>query len=177
MKEEKIAKSYAQALLLLGDERKLKVTEEFVAFNELINQSEDLENLLFLEVFSVEEKRNVLKDVLSEMKLSEVTVHFIFFLLNERRIYLLPLIFKEVVVLDDYRKGFLRGVVEGENEPETSVLNKLKEYFSKKLGKEILLSYQKRDDLTAGYRATVEGMQVDVSVDHQLENLKKEILH
>ena len=34
-------------------------------------------------------------------------------LLNEKRIGILPLIFKEIIIIDDHEKGFLRGTIEG----------------------------------------------------------------
>ena len=47
MKEQIVAKAYAQSILELADERKIDVAQELVLLNEVINESNELENLLF----------------------------------------------------------------------------------------------------------------------------------
>ena len=50
MKEQSVAKVYAKSFLEIGDEKKIKIADEMVALTELINKSNDLENVLFLDV-------------------------------------------------------------------------------------------------------------------------------
>jgi F-type H+-transporting ATPase subunit delta len=178
MKEQIIAKAYAQSIVELASELKLDLAQELTTLSEVINKNNDLETLLFLEVFTAEEKLSVLDVVMDKLKLSTILKNFMHFLVQEKRIGLMPMIFKNVIVIDDHKKGFLRGTIEGSEEsiPE-DVKNKLKAYLHQKLGKEALLEYTKSENVTAGYRVTVEDLQLDASLENQLEIFKESVLN
>ena len=178
MKEQIIAKAYAQSLVELSEELKLDLASEFTKLNETINSSNDLETLLFLDVFTADEKRSVLDTVMEKISLSQITKNFIHFLIQERRIGLMPMIFKNVIVIDDHKKGFLRGTIEGSEESiPADVKNKLKIYLQQKLGKEAILEYKKNENVAAGYKVTVEDLQLDASLENQLEKFKESVLN
>ncbi len=63
MKQQTVSKIYAQALLQLGEEKKVKVVDELIALTEMINKTNSLENVLFLDVFTQEEKKSVFADL------------------------------------------------------------------------------------------------------------------
>ena len=79
MKEQIIAKAYAQSIVELSDELKLDLAKELTVLNEAINKSNDLETLLFLDVFTAEEKLSVLDVVMSKLELSQITKNFLHF--------------------------------------------------------------------------------------------------
>ena len=100
------------------------------------------------------------------------------FLMSENRIGLLPIIFKEVVVIDDHKKGFIRGVIEGrEDVANPEMTEKMIAYLADKVGAKPILTYKKNENLTAGYRVTVEDLQLDATIDNQFNKLKSEILN
>jgi F-type H+-transporting ATPase subunit delta len=177
MKEQAVAKVYAKSLLELGDEKKIAVADELILLTEVINNSNDLENVLFLELFTLEEKRNVFNDLAKKIKLSDLTMHAINYLIDEKRIGILPLIVKEVVVLDDDRKGFMKGTIEGSNAViDPAMKAKIEEFLKAKLGKTPKLNYVASSNVTAGYKVTVEDLQLDASLDNQLEHFKQSVL-
>lgn len=178
MKEQIIAKAYAQSIVELGVELKLDLVKELTALQEAINKNNDLETLLFLEVFTAEEKLSVLNEVMKRLGLSQITMNFMQFLIQEQRIGLMPMIFKNVIVIDDHNKGFLRGTIEGSEESiPADVKEKLKSYLHGKLGREPILEYKKSATVTAGYRVTVEDLQLDASLENQLEQFKNSVLN
>ncbi len=178
MKEQIISKAYAQSLVELSEELKLDLAQELTTLTETINKSNNLETLLFLDVFTNEEKWSVLEVVATKLSLSSTTKNFLNFLIQEKRIGLLPMIFKDVIVIDDHKKGFLRGTIEGrEDQIPDDVKNNLKTYLQKKLGKETVLNYVKSDSMSAGYRVTVEDLQLDASLENQLEKFKDSVLN
>ncbi|MGB0453674.1 MAG: F0F1 ATP synthase subunit delta [Bacteriovoracaceae bacterium] len=178
MKEAQISRSYAKAMIELAEKDNVDVYGELLKVHELINGSNELENVLFLEVFTLEEKEAVLKDVLSKLGSNKLVTNFLLFLLSEKRIGLFPQIFKEIVVLDDHKKGFLRGTIEGsDKEIAADTQAKLKSYIAGKLGTEPELTYVQSDKISAGYRVTVEDLQLDATIDHQLNELKGTILN
>ena len=177
MKEQIIAKAYAQAIVEMSDEMKLDLTSELTKLTETINKSNDLETLLFLEVFTADEKLAVLEAVMNKLGLSATTKNFMNLLIEEQRIGLMPMIYKNVVVIDDHRKGFLRGTIEGaEASIPDDVKNKLKSYLQQKLRKEAILEYKQSNNVTAGYKVTVEDLQLDASLENQLEKFKESVL-
>lgn len=178
MKEQIIAKAYAQSIVELGVDLKLDLVKELTTLTETINKSHDLETLLFLDVFSVEEKLGVLNEVMKKLNLSQITTNFMQFLLQEGRIGLMPMIFKNVIVIDDHNKGFLRGTIEGSEEAiPADIKEKLKSYLQSKLGREPILEYKKNANVSAGYRVTVEDLQLDASLENQLEKFKDSVLN
>ncbi|MFT6546054.1 MAG: F-type H+-transporting ATPase subunit delta, partial [Bacteriovoracaceae bacterium] len=152
--------------------------KELTTLTEIINSSNNLENLLFLDVFTVEEKLAVLSEITSKLNLSPITNHFITFLVQEKRIGLLPLIFKEVVVIDDHKSGFLRGTIEGAGKDCTEEFkNKMKTYLKEKLGLTAELTYKQNSKISAGYKISVDDLQLDASLDNQLNRFKESVLN
>ena len=178
MKEQNTARIYAKSFLELGKENNINFAEELTKLTLTINSSNDLENVLFLDVFSDEEKLDVFKAIAEKIKLAPIVTLAVKYLIEEKRIGFLPLIFKEIIVIDDHEKGFLRGVIEGSADSiSEDYKNKLMAAIKKELGgKEPLLEYKQNNKVTAGYKVTVEDLQVDASVDNQLKHFKDSVL-
>lgn len=178
MKEEKIAKAYARSLIELAEAKKIDIAEQLINFNDVIRQNNDLETLMFLDVFSADEKKSVIHAVMSKMQLDPLLQHFTDYLIDEKRLGIFPLIFKEVVVIDDHTKGFMRGTIEGSDKSiSEEMLKKLTARLEEELKLRAKLEYQVNSQVSAGYRITVGDLQLDASVDHQLNILKNTIIN
>lgn len=178
MKEQNIAKAYAGAMYELAKEKGLDIAGEMVKLNDLINRNNQLENVLFLEVFTPEEKASVMGDIAKKLKLSDLLKNFINFVINEKRLNLFSLMYKEIVVMDDHEKGFLRGTIEGtEDDVEAEFRAKITNYLKGRVDKECKLDYLRNDSITAGYRVTVEDLQLDASLDNQFDKFKETVLN
>lgn len=177
MSLQNISWTYAKAITQLAEEKQVDIAKELTEFNVLINKNNDLETVLFSDVFTIEEKKDVLAEVFKKFKVSPMVSDLLNFLLQEKRIGVFPLIFKDVVVIDDEKKGFLRGVIEG---PGTSMdeaqKKKIISYLKGKLNKEVELEFVPSTQITAGYRITVEDLQLDASLENQLDKLKESLL-
>lgn len=177
MKEQSVAKVYAKSLLELGDEKSIKIADEMIQLTEVINKSNELENVLFLDVFTLDEKKSIFIEVAKKLNLSQLTTEAIKYLIDEKRIGILPLIIKEIVVIDDEKRGFMRGTIEGSDAAiDENFKNKIVAFLKNKLGREPHLSYVQNANLSAGYKVTVEDLQLDASLDNQLEQFKQSIL-
>ncbi len=178
MKDANVIKAYAHALTDLSVEAKVDIAFEITTFSELINNANDLENLLFLDVFTIEEKKLVLDEIFSKSDFSSIFSNFVNFLLAEKRLNFFPMIFKEIIVIDDHKKGFLRGTIEGSsNDISEEFKKKIAEFLKEKLSIEPQLTYNQTDKISAGYKITVEDYQVDASLENQLNKLKETILN
>lgn len=178
MKEQIISKAYAQSIVELSEENKLDLAKELTALTEVINKSNDLETLLFLDVFTAEEKWNVLDVIATKLNLSQMLRNLLQFLIAEKRIGLLPMIVKDVIVIDDHKKGFLRGTIEGNDDQiPDNVKEMIKSYLKNKLGRDAILTYTKSNQVSAGFRVTVEDLQLDATLENQLEKFKETVLN
>lgn len=178
MKDKIIAKIYAQTFIELAKDSNFEIASELTKVTEVINVSNELENVLFLDVFTTEEKINVFTDVAKKISLNDTLTSAIKYLINEKRISLLPLIYKEVIVIDDYEKGFLRGTIEGNSESISSEhKEKLITAMKKEIGdKKAVLDYKQNSEITAGYKVTVGDLQLDATVDNQLNSFRDSVL-
>ncbi len=178
MKEAAIAKAYAKSIYQLGKEQNTDIANELTRLNEVINENNDLETVLFLDVFTPEEKFSVINEIMGKLNLSQLAKNTLNFLITESRIGIFPLIFKNLIVLDDHEKGFLCGFVEGYDDQISAEFKKvIHEYLKEKLSAEIKLEYVKNGEITAGYRVTIDDLQLDASLDNQLNQLKTNILN
>ncbi len=178
MKDQNIAKVYADSFIQLGKEQNVNVAEEMTKLTETINSSNELENVLFLDVFTVDEKVAVFEEVSKKLGLSPLLISAIKYLIQEKRIGLFPLIFKEIIVKDDLEKGFLRGTIVGSandisDDHKEKLLSAMKKYIG---DKKPILTYKKTDDVTAGYKVTIEDLQLDATVDNELKHFKESII-
>ncbi len=177
MKEKAVARVYAKSLLELGDERKVLIPDELVKLTEVINSSNELENVLFLDLFTMEEKKVVFMEIATKIGLSPITTETVKYLIDEKRIGILPLIIKEVIVMDDERKGFMNGTIEGTDAAiDPTFKLKIETFLKNKFGREPHLAYVQNKNISAGYKVTVEDLQLDASLDNQLEQFKQSIL-
>lgn len=177
MKEKAVARVYAKSLLELGDEKKVDIAGELTKLTEVINKSNELENVLFLDLFTLEEKKVVFTEIANKLALSPITTETVKFLIDEKRIGILPLIVKEVIVMDDERKGFMKGIIEGTDvQIDPSFKAKIEGFLKNKFGREPQLEYVQNPNISAGYKVTVEDLQLDASLDNQLEQFKQSIL-
>ena len=161
----------------LATDHGVNLGDELTRLQECINSCNDLENVLFHDIFSVEEKLSILQVLAEKLSMSKWTHHFVQYLILEKRMNIFPLIYKEFIVLEDHQKGFLRGTITGADEevsPET--IDLIKKFLEKKLQSEIELKYESSENVTAGFRVTVEDLQLDATVDNQLEQLKNSII-
>lgn len=178
MREQIIAKAYAQSIIDLAKAENVDVATEMTKFNEVINKNNNLENVLFLDVFTADEKVAVATDIFAKMNLSSIFKRFFMFLIQEQRLPLFPLIFKEVIVIDDHNRGFLRGTIEGAgNDVPADFKQKMQSYLEQKLGRKCDLDYKQNDKITAGFKVTVEDLQLDASLDNQLNKLRNSIIN
>ena len=178
MKEKIIAKVYANTFTELGKEHNVDIAKELSSLSETIAASNDLENVLFLDIFTNDEKSDIFKKIAEKLSLSQILVAAVLYLIEEKRIGLFPMIFKEIIVADDEAKGFMRGTIEGRTDEISEDLKaKLLARLETELrGKKAILEYAKNDDITSGNKVTIGDFQLDATVDSQLESFKDSVL-
>ena len=178
MDNSQISKSYANAISQIADETKVDLSSEITKFSELIASSNELENLLHLDVFTLDERIEVINEIFKKDNYSSLFTNFIMFLISEKRFNLFNTIFKEIIIREDLKLGFINGVIEGVDEnPNNELLDQIKSYLNEKLGLKAKVAYKVNKNITAGYKATVGDFQIDATLENQLKNFKQQILN
>lgn len=177
MKDQIASKIYARAILEIGQEKSVNLAEELIKLTEIINSSAQLENVMFLDVFTAEEKKEVFTAVAGKAGLSQELQKSILYLIDEKRTNLIPLISKEAMIIDDERRGFMRGVIEGsEVNVDQKLVEQVKAFLKTKLGREPQIDYVQNNSITAGYKITVDDLQLDASLENRLNQFKKSVI-
>jgi F-type H+-transporting ATPase subunit delta len=177
MKNETISRSYAMALLEIGEEAKIDVKSDLDKVWALIRESSEFESLLFMDVFSIEERRSVLIDVFKKLSINDLTKNFCMFLIENKRFNLFPSIFTSLTMEKDLADGFITGIVEGSDlDPDSDILEKLKTHIEKELKQIAKLEYKQNESITAGYKITCGDLQLDATLENQFDRLRKDIL-
>jgi F-type H+-transporting ATPase subunit delta len=177
MKNETISRSYALALLEISNESKIDVKLDLDKVWTLIRESSEFEALLFMDVFSIEERKSVLASVFEKVELESLTKNFILFLIENKRFSLFPSIYTRLTMEKDLADGFITGVVEGsEEDPDNEVIEKLKTHIEKELKQIAKLEYKQNSQITTGYKITCGDLQLDATLENQFDRLRKDIL-
>lgn len=174
MKNKLVAQVYATTFL--GVDKDQKMIEELEKFMQVLNSSNDLENVFFLEVFKREEKSAVFKGISEKMGFSSLFNNFISYLIDEKRINLVPIIYKEVIIAGEASKGVIKGTIEGKNDAvDQGILDKIKSFVETKIGQKTTLSYQQNKNVSAGFKITVGDYMLDATLDNQLDQFKRQV--
>ncbi|MEW6540377.1 MAG: F0F1 ATP synthase subunit delta [Bacillota bacterium] len=171
-----VAARYAQALFdVARDNNRVAETEnELRGFMRLVDESRDLQQVLYNPQVPVELKKEIVREAFGKA-LSGTTLNFLCLVLDRRR--------------EPYLKGIAerffglanetRNIVEAEvtTALELSVVHKvnLMQVLSRMTGKELRIRYQVDPDILGGLVVRLGDRIIDGSVKRQLERLKDSI--
>lgn len=175
MNTSSVAKIYEQSLRELAIHQKVNnIGEELKKLIKTINEHPLLAKLLFLEVFSPTEKKEVLLAIFNRLSFSKLMKNFILYLIEERRVDFLPLIYNEFLIEENLQKGFATGSIEGTEDKISKEDTQLLEIFiENRLQLKTQLVYKHNSDIVGGYRIIVGDFLVDATIDYQLDQFKK----
>ena len=88
-----------------------------------------------------------------------------------------PLIYKELIISEELKDGFISGVIEGSDDLPEGYLEKVTKYLEEKIKLSPKLTFKKNPDITAGFKVTVGDLQLDTTIENQFEQLKSDILN
>jgi F-type H+-transporting ATPase subunit delta len=177
MDESKIAVRYAKALLSLAKEK--EVTElvkiDIETIFHLFETYPRFNQVLESPVIRISEKRELFKNVFSDI-LNTMTYSFLMLLLtNQREAYL-----KDISrnFLESYRKeaGFKAANLISAIEINQATIEQFRTFIRKHFNSEVDLTCTIDTKLIGGFVLQVEDQQIDASVAAKLKKLKRELL-
>lgn len=172
IKNMKVAKRYAHALVESGIDCIDKVVSDMNLLNELIFNNEDLKTFFLHPVVSLKDKKETIEEAFKD-KISETSFNFIETLLDENRFgifkTILEVFIKETEKIKNMQRVEIVSAVNIDEEEKEKLAKKLTE----KLNKEVILKYNLDDTILGGLVVKVEDKVVDLSLKAKFENLKK----
>jgi len=179
MAERALARRYARAFIDLAEE-----TDDVESLGEHLNNAvtalRDHDDLLFNAlcnpVFTLDERRRVLGDVLPRMGLHAMVENLLKLMLSKGRFELLPLVHAAYRDAADTKAGRARVRVDTA-EPLTPQLEaEVRASLETVTGKTVILETRVDPALIGGMVARVGGKVYDASIKNRLESLKQALL-
>ena len=184
MQEGTIGRRYARALAQAvagdGDARPKaaqlqKVEEELRELAALFLQKGDLRESMLNPSFSIEQRREILKQVAEGAQLSTETRVVLDLLVQGDRLRQLPAIARAFQEEVDERTGRVRATVSSAKALDTATMNQVVQALEKKTGKAVLAEAKVDPSLIAGVSARIGGIVYDSTVRSHLERLRQQL--
>ncbi len=177
MKNLIIAKRYSRALFNLAEEEKAieQYGKELDGFNAVLKDFPDLGNALRNPLYPAATKRALFEKVAGGLELSPVMKSFLNLLVEKKRIPDLPDICDYYHKLIDEHASIARAKVKAAADLSDGELKKIAAALEKKVGKKIVVEFQRDPSLLGGVFAQIGDLVLDGSVKRQLLNFKESL--
>ena len=177
MKNLKIARRYAKALLIIGkeDDKAETYKEELDRFSELIASQKELEQAIINPLYDVGGRKKVLQAVIEKTGVSKVLASFLLLLFDKGRFGFLSDINEFYKKLADELKGVVRASLVSATELSSETVEKIRTTLSKKTGKDIILEVEQDPSLIGGIVSRIGDLVLDGSIKTQLLNMRESL--
>lgn len=174
IKNIKTAKRYAQALSQSVIDNLDEVGENLSLINDVIFENPDFITFFSHPIVSLKDKKDTLNETLSG-KINEKTLNFLNTLLDENRFNIFKTIHELYKQEVDSIKNKQRVNVSSVISLDENEKIKLEEKLSKKLQKDVILTYEENKDILGGLLIKFEDKVIDLSLKAKFDDLKKNI--
>jgi F-type H+-transporting ATPase subunit delta len=177
MKNVRVARRYAQALMPIAEEHRAMdtVAADLSVIGETLRASRDLRLLLRSPVIKEGKKVAIFQDLFAA-RVNRITFGFVLLLIQKRRESLLPDIIEQFHALRDEKQGIVSVQVTGSTElsagQERDLAQRMEQYSGKKVRVQFALDSAIRGGLVVRLGDTV----LDMSGRRQLERLRERFL-
>lgn len=177
MKNLKIARRYAHALLLIGaeDGRVQDYGKELSSFVRLLADNPELKNAVDNPIYESAGRKKVLGGVLEKAGYSQPVKAFLNLLFDKARFGNVEAISEVYDTLADEEKGVARASLVTAADLSEEAVAKIKDSLSKRTGKTVILTVEKDPELIGGVLARIGDLVLDGSVRTQLQNMKESL--
>ena len=177
MKNLAIARRYAKALLIIGEEdgRAEAYRNELDGVARLLSEHKALETAMTNPLYDVESRRNVLATTIQKLNLSELMRSFLLLLFDKGRIGFIDSINTYYHKLADELKGIARAELVSASPLSDASVDKIKKSLADMTGKDIVLNISQDSGLIGGVVAKIGDLVLDGSIKTQLMNMKESL--
>ena len=177
MKNLKVARRYAKALLIIGKEDNEAETykEELDRFSDLIASEKELEQAITNPLYDAGDRKKVLQVVIDKVNISKVMASFLLLLFDKGRFGFLSDINEFYKKLADELKGVVRASLVSATELSSETVEKIRTTLSKRTGKDIILEVEHDPSLIGGIVSRIGDLVLDGSIKTQLLNMRESL--
>lgn len=177
MKNLKVARRYAKALLLIGKEDGQAETyrEELDGFARLIEREKELEQAICNPLYDVADRKKVLLAILEKLNLSKVMTSFLILLFEKKRFGFLSNVNEFYQILADELQGIARANLVSATELSSEIVEKIRTTLSEMTGKDIVLEVEQDPGLIGGIVTRIGDLVLDGSIRTQLFNMRESL--
>jgi F-type H+-transporting ATPase subunit delta len=177
MKNLKIARRYAKALLIIGkeDDKAETYKEELDRFSDLITSQKELEQAIINPLYDVGGRKKVLQAVIDKVNISKVMASFLLLLFDKGRFGFLSDINEFYKKLADELKGVVRASLVSATKLSSETVEKIRTTLSKRTGKDIILEVEQDPSLIGGIVSRIGDLVLDGSIKTQLLNMRESL--
>ncbi len=174
MKQTRVARRYAQALMDLAEETKNleRVTEDLQFLQRMMRESRDFIVFLKSPIIKKERKRQIISELVAK-QISGETLSFVDLLAEKGREDILDQIIEQFFILHDERLGIVALDVRAAVELDADQRRRLEQRFEQLTKKKVRMAISLDKQLRGGFVARVGDTVYDGSVKRQLELLRE----
>jgi len=175
MRNLAVARRYAKALLLIGQEdgQAEQYNKELSAVTGLFNTQDGFEQALVNPLINKNDRKKLLKAVIDSADLSDIMKSFLILLFDKGRIGFLRDIASYYQEMADELNGIVKASVISDNKLSKKAIDKIKKGLSKKTGKTIVLNVEQDPSLIGGVVTKIGDLVLDGSIKTQLINMRE----
>ena len=177
MRESKVSKRYAKALLGLGreDGNYDVYGEDLKDFSTFCQKNEEFAQVISNQVFTLEDRRAILKTVLEQGDLSATVKNFLYLLLDKNRMSAIQEITSHYEKLMDDIANIARAEITATRPLKTEEQDRLKKVLGDMTSKNIRIEVTEDKGLIGGIIVKIGDLVLDGSIRAQLEGLKESL--
>ena len=177
MAKIRIARRYAKALFDLADDSNQldRVWDDLKSLSSITKESAELAHFLQDPLLSTERKTVIFSTMLKD-KLDALTLKFVLFLVEKKRIGLLQHCCTAFDDLYYLNRGILKVAIISAMEMGTDQINSIKQKLKEKFQKEIESHVSINPSLLGGFKVIVGDQVLDFTLETQLQRIKKNII-
>jgi F-type H+-transporting ATPase subunit delta len=177
MKNLAIARRYAKALLLIGqqDEQTERYRMELQSVAALVTGDRRLEQAITNPLYDSAARKRVLQSLIGRLTLSMAVESFLVLLFEKGRMGFLGAINDFYQKLADELKGVARATVTSAGELSADAVERIREVLSKRTGKDVVLEVKQDPGLIGGLVTQIGDLVLDGSIRTQLLNMRESL--
>ena len=172
------AERYSLALFELSEENNIlsQIEDQSTSMLNLINQSNDFNNLIKDPTISEENLFNVINQIAENYKLDNLFKNFLLFLIQKRRLFFIERILKSFVEICSRKRGELKAELKSAKNLSEDEIIKIRDELSKNFSSKIKLNYKHDESLIGGLVVQVGSTMVDTSIKNKLQSIENRMI-
>lgn len=171
-----LALRYARAFykIALSINKAPRITKELLDFCDILERNQLLKRAIYHPNITFEEKYKIIS-ILFNKHLEKITINFIKFLINKKRIYYINTIAKCIEKLHEDYENKLSVKIESVYPLQGEILKRIREQLIKSTKKDIIITSQLNPSLIGGIRIILGNQIIDGSISYKLKKLSETI--